>query len=96
MNPADLPDIIPPGTTVRLARPDDTTPCWQGQEGTVFTIGYYCSDESCGLETIWLVNAKGKYAETVDRPGLLKYFDILAVSDETDYFGENVEPAHGV
>jgi len=88
------PDIIPPGSTVRLARSDDTTPGWQGREGEVFTIGYYC--KGCSSEIIWLVNAQGKYLETLDRPGPLKYFDILSISDETDMFGENVEPAHDV
>ena len=96
MNPDDFPDVIPPGTTVRLARADDNTPEWKGEEGRAFTIGYYCSDEGCGLETIWLVNDKGQYEQTVDRPGLLKYFDILSLTDDTDYFGENAEAAHDV
>jgi hypothetical protein len=90
MNADNLPNIIPPGTTVRLARADGNTPCWQGHEGTVFTIGYYCPD--CGLETLWLVNDKGEYTETVDRAGLLAHFEILSLSDDIDYFGENIEP----
>ena len=85
MGSNELPEVIPPGTKVRLARADSDTPNWQDCVGSIFTIGYYCPD--CGLATIWLVNAAGEYEQTVDRSGLVEYFDILAVSDETDYFG---------
>ena len=94
MSADPYPDIIPPGSSVRLARADDSTPAWKGREGETFTIGYYC--KGCGLEIIWLVTPQGKYLETLDRPGLLKYFDILSISDETDLFGEHVDPAHDV
>jgi len=90
----DLPEIVPPGTKVRLARCDDTTPAWKGREGATFTIGYYC--RSCGPSVIWLVDEKGRYAETVDRQGLLEYFDILSLGGESDVFGESVDPAHDV
>ena len=85
MKADELPEIIPPGTRVRLARSDSSKPGWQDCVGAIYTVGYYCDD--CGLATIWLVNADGEYEQTVNRSCLVEYFDILEVSDETDYFG---------
>jgi hypothetical protein len=81
---------MPPRSVVRLVRSDDSTPCWKGREGTISRIGYYSRQD--GLGVIWLVNDEGEYCETVDRRGVLKYFQVLEVSDETDLYGDNREP----
>ena len=87
MRNSDIPDVIPPRTRVRLVRADSSTPGWQGRTGEVFRVGYYC--RGCGLGCVWLVDAAGEYVETTDREFLLRYFEILELSDETDFFGDN-------
>lgn len=82
---SDFPTIVPPGSVVRLARSDNTTPLWQGREGETFRVGYYTPND--GLDVIWLVNAAGDYRETIDRESLVKFFEMQHLSSETDYFG---------
>jgi hypothetical protein len=81
----NCPDIIPPGSVVRLVASDETTGAWRGREGERFRIGYYVPND--GLGVIWLVNASGEYCETVDRESLIRFFEIEQLSDETDLFG---------
>jgi len=74
---------IPPRSVVRLARRE---PDWDGylQIGDTFRIGYYNPKD--GLDCVWLVNAKGEYEQTWDQT-LLEHFEIIELSDETDFFG---------
>lgn len=81
----NCPDIIPPGSVVRLVRSDESTSVWRGREGERFHIGYYTPDD--GLDVIWLINASGEYCETLDRESLTKFFEIEQLSDEVDMFG---------
>lgn len=87
---SDLPAVIPPRSVFRLARFDADTPEWELSVGRTFRIGYY--NQQDGLDTIWLVNTAGKYEQTTDREFLLKYFDLLVLSDETDPFGLGKPP----
>jgi len=80
-----FPDIVPPGSVVRLVRSDNTTPLWQGREGETFRIGYYTPND--GLDVIWLVSQKGEYCETIDRKTLIDFFILESVSDQNDPFG---------
>jgi hypothetical protein len=82
-----VPKVIPPRTRVRLVRADRKTPAWKKEIGREFRVGYYSRQD--GLDCIWLVNERGEYEETTDREFLLKYFDILRLSDERDYYGVN-------
>ena len=82
-----MPDVIPPRSLVRLAKADYKTPVWKDQIGKVFRIGYY--SPRCGFDVIHLVDEQGVYKETTDRSFLLKYFEILRFSSESDYFGVN-------
>ena len=50
-------------------------------------MGYYNPND--GLNCIWLVNEGGEYEQTTDRDYLLKYFTIVYLSNEKDYFGVN-------
>jgi hypothetical protein len=84
---SDLPRIIPPRSVFRLAGCDDKTPDWKGDVGRVFRIGYYSRRD--GLDVIWLVNEQGKYEQTTDREFLLKYFELLSLSDESDLHGDD-------
>ena len=84
------PDIIPPGTIVKLIKADNKTPIWKNLIGTIYRIGYYSSQD--GLDVIWLVDEFGKYCQTTDRNYLLKYFDIINLSNEKDYYGINSPP----
>lgn len=86
----DLPQIIPPKSTVQLVRADAKTPMWKTQVGRLFRIGYYSRQD--GLECIWLVNASGEYEQATDREGLLRYFEIKKLSRETDCYGESKRP----
>lgn len=78
---------IPPKSIVKLAK------LWpaavkQGHcVGEIRRIGYYSKND--GLDCIWLVDANGRYNWTTDHRWLLKHFEIIKVSKERDYFGEN-------
>jgi len=82
-----LPAIIPPRSMFRRVRGDGRTPLWKPQVGRVFRIGYYSRQD--GLDCIWLVNEKGKYEQTTDRQFLLRYFEPVRISHETNLFGDN-------
>lgn len=82
-----FPEIIPPKTVVELVKADRKTPKWRSDIGRRYRVGYY--SEQDGLETIWLVDEGGTYCETTDRAFLLKYYRIVRLSKETDYFGQN-------
>ena len=80
-----MPDVIPPRSTFRLVAGDQSTPTWKNEIGRVFRIGYYSKRD--GTDCIWLVNEKGEYEQTTTREYLLKYFEALEISNETDIFG---------
>lgn len=81
-----LPKIIPPRSVFRLVRTDVKTKGWKTDVGRVFRIGYYSRQD--GLDVIWLVNESGRYEQTTDRSFLLKYFEPIQISDESDLYGE--------
>lgn len=87
---AKLPEIIPPRSVFRLARSDEKTTGWKADVGRVFRIGYYSRQD--GLDAIWLVNQEGKYEQTTDREFLVKYFEPIEISDETDLYGSGKPP----
>jgi len=80
-----LPEVIPPRSVVELIKADQTTPAWRNQIGKRYRIGYY--NPRHGIECIWLVDNDGVYCETTDREYLLKYFKVIKLSNETDYWG---------
>jgi hypothetical protein len=41
------------------------------------------------LDVIWLVNERGKYEQTTDRDFLMKYFEPIEISAETDLYGKH-------
>jgi hypothetical protein len=81
----NLPKVIPPNSTFRLVGSDAETPGWKADVGRVFRIGYYSRQD--GLDVIWLVNEKGEYEQTTDRDFLIKYFEPIEISNETDLYG---------
>lgn len=81
----DLPRVIPPRSVFRLVRSDSNTPDWKKDVGREFRVGYYSKQD--GLDVIWLVNEDGKYEQTTDRQFLLKYFEPVEISDESDLYG---------
>ncbi len=81
-----LPKVIPPRSVFRLIRSDHRTPAWKSDVGRAFRIGYYSRQD--GLGTIWLVNEEGKYEQTTDRGFLVKYFEPVQITDETDLYGK--------
>src|SRR5438067_922434 len=87
-----LPPHIPPRSLVRLVRGGRKNSIWSSQLGREFRIGYYNPND--GLDCIWLVNDNGEYEQTIDGESLLKHFEIVKISDETDYFGKS-RPALG-
>lgn len=80
-----VPKIIPPHSVFRLARSDAKTKNWQEDIGRVFRIGYYSRQD--GLDVIWLVNDRGNYEQTTNRDFLVKYFEPIEISGETDLYG---------
>jgi hypothetical protein len=81
----DVPKIVPPRSVFRLVRSDRKTPSWKADIGRLYRIGYYSRQD--GLDIIWLVNEKGKYEQTAEREHLLKYFEVVKISDETNLYG---------
>src|SRR5437867_1860247 len=81
---------IPPRSIVELARADSRTPAWRREIGRRFRIGYYSPQD--GLDTVWLVDDAGEYCQTADQSSLPKYFRIIRLSRETDYYGRNRPP----
>ncbi|HEV8607342.1 MAG TPA: hypothetical protein VGQ99_18540 [Tepidisphaeraceae bacterium] len=84
-----IPEIIPPRSVVELVRTDRAAAGWRPNLGRRFRIGYYSYSRNDGLDTIWLVNDAGEYEQTTDRGFLLKYFKIVKLSGEKDFFGKN-------
>jgi hypothetical protein len=80
-----IPKIIPPRSRVRLVRVDRHVPSWRKETGREFRVGYYRRQD--GLDCIWLVNETGEYEQTITRDHLLRYFDIVRLTDERDYYG---------
>jgi hypothetical protein len=90
MRKGELPKVIPPCSLFRLVRSDAKTPVWKSHVGHVFRIGYYSQQD--GLDVIWLVNERGKYEQTTDRDFLIKYFEPIEISAETDLYGKEKPP----
>jgi len=82
-----LPVVIPPRSVFRLVRGDERTPEWKAQVGRVFRVGYYGRQD--GLDCVWLVNDQAEYEQTSDREFLLRYFEPVMISRETDLFGDS-------
>jgi hypothetical protein len=55
------------------------------QIGQHFRVGYYTPND--GLETIWIVDERGRYIGTIERRRLRSYFRIRKLSKEFDYCG---------
>lgn len=81
---------VPPGSEVMLVRASQRTPLWRKQVGRIFRVGYY--SEQDGFNTIWLVNERGEYEQTIEPGDLLQHFVVLHVSDETDLIGAHRPP----
>src|SRR5258707_13890369 len=87
-----LPKVIPPGSVVRLVKADASVPAWRARVGEEYRVGYYRRTD--GLDSIWLVNAKGENQASTDRIRLARYFAVTSLSREKDVFGESWPPVH--
>ena len=78
---------IPPRSVLRLIK------LWpnarkQGHEiGEIWRVGYYSKQD--GLDCIWLVNTEGVYDWTSDHDWLCRKFEVLSLSDEEDFHGDD-------
>jgi len=88
--PRQLPAVIPPRTVVEQIYRPGMPRRWRTRLGRRFRIGYYSRQD--GLETIWLVDDDGAYCESTDRDYLLRYFRVVSLSKEADYFGVERRP----
>lgn len=86
--------VIPPLTVVELVKADLTTPEWKNSLGERYRVGYYNAQD--GLNTVWLVDEEGNYIQTTDQNHLLKYFKIVRLSKEDDYFGVDRHPLRAI
>lgn len=80
-----VPNPVPPKSVVRLASYPRYARGWKHSLGNIFRIGYYNPQD--GLDCIWLVNEAGEHQETIDHDYLEKYFDIIEVSGEKNFYG---------
>jgi len=71
--------VIPPRSVVKVLAP------WGENEGRIFRIGYYSPQD--GLNCVWLVNESGRYEQTTDQESIQHDFELLKLSDETDFHG---------
>src|SRR5260370_36099441 len=85
-----LPKVIPPGSVVRLVKADASVPAWRARVGEEYRVGYYRRTD--GLDSIWLVNAKGEYQASTDRIRLARYFAVTSLSWGKDVFGDSRPP----
>jgi hypothetical protein len=85
-----VPDVIPPGSFIRLAKVLPDQDGRKDRVGKVFRVGY--SSKIDGLDCVWLVNDASEYTETWDQKGIREQFEILSLSDGTDLFGDNRPP----
>ena len=85
MHQSGIPELIPPGTVVRLVKADRNTPTWSDQVGHRFIVGYYSRQD--GLDVIWLIDELRKTFQTTDRNFLLRYFEIEQLGHSVDAFG---------
>jgi hypothetical protein len=82
-----VPTPIPPRSVIRWAAAEEEWTHGKQNLGRIFRVGYYSRND--GLDCIWLVNESGDYEQTIDHDFLFKYFDVIAVSDETDVHGDH-------
>lgn len=75
--------VVPPRSVVQLLAP------WGMDQGRIFRIGYYSRQD--GLNCVWLVNSAGKYEQTTDQKSIEQDFQVLNLSDETDFYGAERE-----
>jgi len=88
-----LTDILPPRSVIRLVKREDDWDDDDLQPGQAFRIGYYSPQD--GPDCVWLVDSHGSYFHTWDQTSLLRNFEVVERSDETDIFGNNrprIEP----
>jgi hypothetical protein len=76
---------IPPRSLVKLVKADESCPNWKSIIGCVFRIGYYSKQD--GFDFIPLVDDEGNYSRSTDHDYLNRYFEVVEVSDETDFHG---------
>src|SRR5580765_6730694 len=79
---------IPPRSVVRLLarRGKD--------EGRIFRVGYYSQQD--GFNSVWLVNELGQYEQSTDQRSIGKQFEVLYLSNETDFYGVEGSPLTAV
>jgi hypothetical protein len=78
-----FPVPIPPCSVISVRRRAGSP--WAKEVGRKFRIGYYSKMD--GLDCIWLVDAKGKYNQSIDHEYLNKFFDIQFIAKERSLYG---------
>ena len=78
---------IPPRSVLRLQKLWPHARKHGHEVGEIRRVGYY--SEQDGLDCIWLAANDGAYDLTVDHDWLYDKFEVLAFSDEDDFYGEN-------
>jgi hypothetical protein len=79
--------VIPPLLIVRITKVTARQSGWTDHMGRVFRIGYYGKND--GLDCVWLVDDAGEYVEAVDQKMIRTHFEIVQLSEESDFFGED-------
>ena len=53
-------------------------------------MGYYSRKD--GLDCIWLVNDDGEYEQTIDHSMLYRYFDVILLTTDSNWYGRGRPP----
>lgn len=75
--------VLPPRSVLRLTHiKADWEPGYK--VGDTFTVNYYSRQD--GLHCVWLINPRGE-DETWDQHDIVQTFEVISLSDETDFYG---------
>jgi len=77
-------EVIPPRSIVELIKVGEPPHLWKKDLGTKYEIGYYSKND--GLDVVWLLKINTDHRETVDQDAIRKYFKIIYLSDEKEYY----------
>jgi hypothetical protein len=76
---------VPPRSTIKVR--EDNPGSFRSLLGQTFRVGYYSRQD--GLNVIWIVDADGKYTQTMTHAFLNRHFRILFDSGDTDLHGDD-------
>ena len=82
--------MITPGSVLRLKAIPLLADLWKAKIARCCRVGFYSRMD--GDDIVWLVDEFGDYCETIDLTKVNKYFEILVLSSNQDFYGDRSDP----